>query len=351
MHVRAQENASPAANQPNAPAQQVPQAAGSQFAEDQKPAGSLAELPVGKPEPFKTDNGIKAWRVKILGDRPLATPVVVSGILFVGGGFASHEFYALDAATSARKWAFLLDPRGQQTMLASNAGLFCSGQTAYRTLLAPIDAAELRKAGVQDKEAHDSTRPARRPLGWVQITRRSSPRSGPVLLADYQVSVTNAGRSVPRVRPGLPEGQRPLPARRDRAHQRSPPNRLEELLPDHWKLDPAATQISRPRPHRPPSLLPRLPRAGVELGSPGGYAPTISPKSPTPATMQRECRTGLRRSPLFTRGCLWLMRRRSWPRPSLSRPGRASDATIRPGWPGPASWRARRSAPCSPGGA
>ena len=47
--------------------------------------------------------------------------------------------------------------------------------------------------------AHDSTRPAGRPLGWVQITRRSSPRGGPVLLADYHPS---RGLRPPWRRPG-----------------------------------------------------------------------------------------------------------------------------------------------------
>src|SRR5947209_8448201 len=40
------------------------------------------------PAPFTT-NGKKGWKVTIPGNRPLATPAVVSGKVFVGGGFGS----------------------------------------------------------------------------------------------------------------------------------------------------------------------------------------------------------------------------------------------------------------------
>jgi hypothetical protein len=36
--------------------------------------------------------------VTIPGQRPLATPAVAEGRLFLGGGFGSYDFYALDAA-------------------------------------------------------------------------------------------------------------------------------------------------------------------------------------------------------------------------------------------------------------
>jgi Ca-activated chloride channel family protein len=66
-----------------------------------------AEVKLGAPKPFKsTDGKIKGWQVVIPGNRPLATPSVVNGKVFVGGGFGSHEFYALDAATGKQVWQY-----------------------------------------------------------------------------------------------------------------------------------------------------------------------------------------------------------------------------------------------------
>src|SRR5262245_53254322 len=39
-----------------------------------------------------TDGKFKGWKVAVPGNRPLATPAVVNGRVFIGGGFGSHEF-------------------------------------------------------------------------------------------------------------------------------------------------------------------------------------------------------------------------------------------------------------------
>ncbi len=62
--------------------------------------------PAGVPEPFRSKEGKKGWRVTIPGNRPLATPAVADHQLFVGGGFGSHEFYALDAMTGKQQWVY-----------------------------------------------------------------------------------------------------------------------------------------------------------------------------------------------------------------------------------------------------
>jgi Ca-activated chloride channel family protein len=55
--------------------------------------------------PFTTADGrIKGWKTVIPGRRPLATPAVVDGRAFLGGGFGSHEFYAFDALTGDLLW-------------------------------------------------------------------------------------------------------------------------------------------------------------------------------------------------------------------------------------------------------
>lgn len=66
-----------------------------------------AETPsVADPVPFTSKEGKKGWRVTIPGERPLATPAVVDGKVFIGGGFGSYEFYAFDARTGKQAWLY-----------------------------------------------------------------------------------------------------------------------------------------------------------------------------------------------------------------------------------------------------
>ncbi len=50
-------------------------------------------------------SGRLGWRVKIPGSRPLATPAISNGKVFLGGGFGSHEFYAFDLGTGRPAWS------------------------------------------------------------------------------------------------------------------------------------------------------------------------------------------------------------------------------------------------------
>ena len=59
---------------------------------------------VAGPVAFTSKEGKKGWKVVIPGRRPLATPAVVDGKIFLGGGFGSHEFYAFDAQTGKQLW-------------------------------------------------------------------------------------------------------------------------------------------------------------------------------------------------------------------------------------------------------
>jgi Ca-activated chloride channel family protein len=75
-----------------------------QQANQKRPAPAVK---ASTPEPFKSEDGkIKGWKVNIPGNRPLATPSVVNGKVFIGGGFGSHEFYALDAVTGKQVWQY-----------------------------------------------------------------------------------------------------------------------------------------------------------------------------------------------------------------------------------------------------
>ena len=57
-----------------------------------------------QPAAFKTSDGKEGWVVRVPGGRPLATPAYSDGMLFVGGGYGSSEFYAFDAKTGKLVW-------------------------------------------------------------------------------------------------------------------------------------------------------------------------------------------------------------------------------------------------------
>jgi hypothetical protein len=65
---------------------------------DQSLRGSLPQVAPTVPWQGK-DGKRKGWKATIPGQRPMAAPAVAEGRLFLGGGFGSHDFYALDAAT------------------------------------------------------------------------------------------------------------------------------------------------------------------------------------------------------------------------------------------------------------
>jgi Ca-activated chloride channel family protein len=88
------------ANQPAQSANQVVQPLGQQGL----PAPNATPLEAAPVAP--KDRKLKEWKVKIPTGLPLATPAVVPGKVFLGAGFGSHEFYALDAATGKVVWEY-----------------------------------------------------------------------------------------------------------------------------------------------------------------------------------------------------------------------------------------------------
>lgn len=57
-----------------------------------------------RPVAFTTPDNRTGWGVKIPGGRPIATPAYADGMIFVGGGYGSYEFYAFAAATGELVW-------------------------------------------------------------------------------------------------------------------------------------------------------------------------------------------------------------------------------------------------------
>lgn len=85
------------------PAQETPKDSSDQSDKPERdPVAQVAE-----PVPFTSKDGkIKGWQVVIPGQKALATPAVVGGKVFIGGGFGSHEFYAFDAHTGKKIWQY-----------------------------------------------------------------------------------------------------------------------------------------------------------------------------------------------------------------------------------------------------
>ncbi|MBN2380195.1 PQQ-binding-like beta-propeller repeat protein [candidate division WOR-3 bacterium] len=67
---------------------------------------SLEENPELPWEKFSVSDGRKGWKVRVQRTLPLPTPAVSDGIVYIGGGFGSYEFYALDAETGKPLWLF-----------------------------------------------------------------------------------------------------------------------------------------------------------------------------------------------------------------------------------------------------
>jgi outer membrane protein assembly factor BamB len=72
---------------------------------DPKLRGNMPQVDPATPLRAK-DDSIRGWKVTIPGGRPLATPAVVDGLVFLGGGFGSYDFYALNAATGTVAWQY-----------------------------------------------------------------------------------------------------------------------------------------------------------------------------------------------------------------------------------------------------
>ena len=53
---------------------------------------------------FHTSDGKDGWVLRLPSNRPIATPAYSDGMLFVGGGYGSHEFYAFKAKTGEVAW-------------------------------------------------------------------------------------------------------------------------------------------------------------------------------------------------------------------------------------------------------
>jgi Ca-activated chloride channel family protein len=76
---------------------------------------------------FGTPDGRSGWVLRLPGGRPIATPAYADGMLFVGGGYGSHEFYAVDAETGRIIWKIQTGDDGP------TAAVVADGLVAFNT--------------------------------------------------------------------------------------------------------------------------------------------------------------------------------------------------------------------------
>jgi len=76
---------------------------------------------------FGTPDGKNGWVLRLPGGRPIATPAFADGMLFVGGGYGSHEFYAVDSETGKIIWKIQTGDDGP------TAAVVADGMVAFNT--------------------------------------------------------------------------------------------------------------------------------------------------------------------------------------------------------------------------
>jgi Ca-activated chloride channel family protein len=81
-----------------------------------------------KPEVFKTEDGKSGWVVRVPGGSSIPTPAFADGMIFVSGGYSSHEFYAFNADTGDLVWKMDTGDWGP------TAGVVEAGYLAFNTV-------------------------------------------------------------------------------------------------------------------------------------------------------------------------------------------------------------------------
>ena len=69
-------------------------------------ARTITENNGPQPDKVTFNSGRTGWKLQIPGNRPLATVAYEDGLIFVGGGYGSYEFYAIEARTGKIAWMF-----------------------------------------------------------------------------------------------------------------------------------------------------------------------------------------------------------------------------------------------------
>ena len=111
---------------------------------DPKQRGHLPQ--VDQPSPFLSPDGrFRGWKVAIPGGRSLATPAVVDGRVFLGGGFGSYDFYAFDARDGRLAWQYQTSDDGP------TAAVVAEGHVVFNTESCELEVLTVEGAPVWKK--------------------------------------------------------------------------------------------------------------------------------------------------------------------------------------------------------
>lgn len=142
---------------------------------------------------FGTPDGRTGWVLRLPGGRPIATPAYADGMLFVGGGYGSHEFYAVDAETGKIIWQIQTGDDGP------TAAVVADGMVAFNTESCTLVVVDERRGRVIWQE-------------WLGDPLMSQPAIDKGVL--YMAHPANTGRAVKSAefhpRPASPGGSHRL---------------------------------------------------------------------------------------------------------------------------------------------
>ena len=81
-----------------------------------------------KPAVFKTEDGKSGWVVRVPGGGSIPTPAFADGMIFVSGGYSSHQYYAFNADTGDLVW------KVDTTDFGPTAAVVEDGYVAFNTV-------------------------------------------------------------------------------------------------------------------------------------------------------------------------------------------------------------------------
>jgi Ca-activated chloride channel family protein len=86
-----------------------------------------------EPEIVCGEDGRLGWRVRLPGGRPLSTPALAGGLVLIGGGFGSHDFFAFEAASGRLRYRLRTKDDGPTAaaVLGSRAAFNTESCTVY----------------------------------------------------------------------------------------------------------------------------------------------------------------------------------------------------------------------------
>src|SRR4029450_452862 len=94
-------------------------------------------------ERFDNGNGgFRGYRARIHPARSIATPAIHDGAVIFGGGFGSHDMYALDQATGTLRWRLRTSDDGP------TAAVVLGGVVLFNTESCTLMAADVMTGGL-----------------------------------------------------------------------------------------------------------------------------------------------------------------------------------------------------------